>query len=70
MRHNRSIVDFNGQSMTHDQWVRQQGVRIAPTVLFFGRAGQEVAARLKGAYLPDFYGSYLEARIQKARGSW
>ena len=67
MRHNRSIVDFNGQSMTHDQWVRQQGVRIAPTVLFFGRAGQEVAARLKGAYLPDFYNAYLEEQLAQAR---
>jgi thioredoxin-related protein len=67
MRQSRAIVDFQGQSVTHDQWVRQQGVRLAPTVLFFGRAGQEVAARLKGAYLPDFYNAYLEEQLAQAR---
>jgi thioredoxin-related protein len=67
MRQSRAIVDLRGQSMTHDQWVRQQGVRLAPTVLFFGRAGQEVAARLKGAYLPDFYNAYLEEQLAQAR---
>ena len=67
MRHSRVITDFNGKSMTHDQWVRQREVRIAPTVLFFGRDGQEVATRLKGAYLPDFYNAYLEDQLTQAR---
>ena len=67
MRQARSIVDFNGQSISHDQWVRQREIRLAPTVLFFGRDGQEVAARLKGAYLPDFYGAYLDEQLALAR---
>ena len=67
MREDKSLVDFQGNKTTHDQWVRQQNVRIAPTVLFFGREGQEVAARLKGAYLPDFYNAYLEEQLALAR---
>ena len=66
MRSQRPLIDLQGQPTTHDQWVKQQGVRIAPTVLFFGRAGQEVAARLKGAYLPDFYNAYLEDQLAQA----
>ena len=67
MRQKTPIVDFGGKSLTHDEWVRQRGIRIAPTVLFFGRDGQEVAARLKGAYLPDFYNAYLEEQLANAR---
>lgn len=70
MRSQASTVDFNGQRVTHDQLVQQWRISIAPTLLFFGPQGREAAERMEGAYLPDFYGSYLEARIQKARSSW
>jgi len=67
MRDNRVLVDFDGTSLTHDAWVRKQGIKLAPTVLFFGAQGREVAARLKGAYLPDFYGAYLDEQLAVAR---
>jgi hypothetical protein len=67
MRDNRALVDFDGTSLTHDAWVRKQGIKLAPTVLFFGAQGREVAARLKGAYLPDFYGAYLDEQLAVAR---
>jgi hypothetical protein len=70
MRSQATTVDFKGQRVTHDQLVQQWRISIAPTLLFFGPQGREVAERMEGAYLPDFYGSYLEARIQKARASW
>ena len=41
--------------------------RFAPTVLFLGPNGQELAERLVGVAVPDFYGSYLEARLAQAR---
>lgn len=70
MRSQAVTQDFQGQRVTHDQLVQQWRIAIAPTLLFFGPQGREVAERMEGAYLPDFYGSYLEARIQKARSSW
>jgi hypothetical protein len=70
MRSQAVTVDFNGQRVTHDQLVQQWRISITPTLLFFGPQGHEAAERMEGAYLPDFYGSYLEARIQKARASW
>jgi hypothetical protein len=36
-------------------------------VLFFGPQGQELAERLVGVAVPDFYGEYLEARLTEAR---
>jgi hypothetical protein len=67
MRDNRALVDFDGTALTHDAWVRKQGIKLAPTVLFFGAQGREVATRLKGAYLPDFYGAYLDEQMAVAR---
>ena len=67
MRQNHSVIDFSGVPTTHDQLTRQWRVSIAPTLLFFGPGGKEVAERMEGGYLPDFYGPYLEDRI--ARGS-
>lgn len=69
MRTSRSLRDFKGQPMTHDAISRAWRIRVAPTVLFFGRGGAEVAERLTGAYIPDFYGSYLEDRLQQARAT-
>jgi thioredoxin-related protein len=67
MRDGRALVDFDGTALTHDAWVRKQGIKLAPTVLFFGAQGREVATRLKGAYLPDFYGAYLDEQLALAR---
>lgn len=53
--------------MTHDQLVRAWRVNVAPTALFFGPGGKEVAERLKGGYIEDFDGAYLEQRLQQAR---
>jgi thioredoxin-related protein len=67
MRDARALVDFDGTPRTHDTWVRKMGIKLAPTVLFFGAQGREVASRLKGAYLPDFYGAYLDEQLAVAR---
>lgn len=67
MRDMRSLVDFDGASLTQDAWIRKQNIKLAPTVMFFGAQGREVASRLKGAYLPDFYGAYLDEQLAIAR---
>ncbi|MFM1949119.1 MAG: hypothetical protein RL706_1140 [Pseudomonadota bacterium] len=67
MRSDRQVIGLQGQPQTHDQLVKQWRVSIAPTLIFFGPKGQEVAERMEGGYLPDFYGAYLEERIALAR---
>lgn len=61
-----AITGFDGQATTHGQLLRAWKVSVAPTVLFFGRGGREVAERLVGASIPDYYGAYLEQRLQVA----
>jgi thioredoxin-related protein len=67
MRTQQLTHDFKGAVATHEQMIQSWGVRVAPTVLFFGRSGVEVAERLTGGYIPDFYGAYLDDRLAKAR---
>lgn len=69
MRSAKPVRDFRGRSLTHDDLVRSWGIKVAPTVLFFGRGGVEVAERLVGGYIPDFYGAYLDQRLQQARAA-
>ena len=67
MRQNQPVLDFAGKLTTHDQLTRLWKVSITPTLLFFGPGGKEVAERMEGAYLPDFYGPYLEERLAQGR---
>jgi hypothetical protein len=69
MGDSRAVRGFDGRPTTHAQQLRDWGVEIAPTVLFFGRNGREIAERLAGASIPDFYGAYLEERLVQARRS-
>lgn len=67
MRSQQPVLDFAGKLTTHDQLTRLWKVSITPTLLFFGPGGKEVAERMEGAYLPDFYGPYLEERLATGR---
>lgn len=69
MRSPRLLRDFKGGSVTHDAMTRSWSIRVAPTVLFFGRDGREVAERLVGGYIPDFYGAYLDERLLRSRAA-
>lgn len=67
MHSTQVLQGFDGARLSHEAMRRAWGVRIAPTVLFFGPGGKEVAPRLVGASIPDFYGAYLDQRLQQAQ---
>ena len=67
MNSDAALQIFDGTVTTHAQQVRAWGIKLAPTVLFFGHSGAEVAPRLEGAGAADFYGAYLDARLERAR---
>ena len=69
MGSSQPLLDSGGQPVTHAEQVQRWGVKVAPSLLFFGRQGKEVADRLVGALLPDFYGAYLAQRLETARQS-
>lgn len=62
-----NLQGFQGENTTPAEQARLWKARFAPTVLFLGPKGQELAERLVGVAVPDFYGEYLNARLQEAR---
>lgn len=66
-RHLTSVIDARGHVLTQDQMIRAWGVKVAPTILFLGKGGKEIAPRLTGGSTSDFYGAYLDERIAIAR---
>lgn len=69
MRSHAVVQDFSDIHRTHDELIRRWGITVAPSILFFGLGGLEVAERLIGGYLPDFYGAYLDERLRVARAA-
>ena len=68
-RNSASVTDARGQVLTQDQLIRAWGVKVAPSVLFLGKEGKEIAPRLTGGSTSDFYGSYLDERIRTAQAA-
>ncbi len=62
-----NLQGFKGETTTPAEQARLWKARFAPTVLFFGPDGQELAERLVGVAVPDFYGEYFDARLAEAR---
>lgn len=62
------LRDADGKRTSARAWARAQGVRVAPTVLFLDARGRPAAPALRGIQ-PDFYGAYLEQRLEEARGA-
>ncbi len=58
--------DELGQPTSCRDWAKAKGIRIAPTLLWLGKGGQELVSRLPGMSSRDFYGAYLDERMQQA----
>ncbi len=65
----KALEDYGGRPSTQSAVARRLRIRVAPTVLFLDPSGRELAPRLEGIVVPDFYGAYLEERWRQARGS-
>lgn len=60
------LAGFDGAATTGARMARALGVKLAPTLLFVGPGGRELAERLRGVPSPDFYGAYLQQRVDAA----
>ena len=70
MRKTTPVKDTLGRHTTHGALIKDWGVKLAPTLLFLGPGGIEIAPRLVGAAVPDFYDAYLQERIDTALQSF
>lgn len=62
-----AMLGLDGKPTTAALQTRAWKASFTPTVLFLGARGQELAERLVGIAVPDFYGAYLGDRLAAAR---
>ena len=67
MDHTTTLADFAGHRITGADFAKQMQARFAPTVMFHGPDGAQLAESIVGFRLADFYGAYLERAIEEAR---
>ncbi len=62
------MIDFEGNTVNADEFAAKYEVFVAPTLLFLDENGQEVSDKLIGIWSVDFFGSFIDERIDSARG--
>jgi thioredoxin-related protein len=62
-----TVQDFDGLSTSPAALAERWKIGLTPTLLFVGPDGRERAARLEGVSSTDFYGEYLNQRLDEAR---
>jgi thioredoxin-related protein len=62
-----SLIDFDGRSVTTNEFAAQYDVTLTPTLVFLNAAGVEMSEKLVGIWSEDFYGGFIDNRIDEAR---
>jgi thioredoxin-related protein len=62
-----TVIDFEGMSMTTNEFAARYEVDLTPTLLFLDADGMEMSERLVGIWSEDFYGGFIDNRIDEAR---
>ena len=57
---------FSGELITHARFARQNGIKLTPTIKLFDARGNELTEPLIGLTTPDYYGVFLDQRIDEA----
>jgi len=64
---NETLIDFKGNRVSASEFAAKYGVVVTPTLLFLDENGQEVSDKLVGIWSVDFYGGFIDERIDSAR---
>ena len=62
-----TLVDFDGQSVSTAEFASRYQVSLTPTLLFLNADGKEMSDKLVGIWSEDFYGGFIDSRIDEAR---
>lgn len=57
---------FSGKATTHARFSRENGIKLTPTIKLFDAEGRELTEPLIGLSTPDYYGGFLDQRIDQA----
>ncbi|MDH3636154.1 MAG: thioredoxin fold domain-containing protein [Gammaproteobacteria bacterium] len=62
-----TLVDFDGRSLSTAEFASRYEVSLTPTLLFLNAEGKELSEKLVGIWSEDFYGGFIDGRIDQAR---
>lgn len=62
-----TLIDFDGRSMSTGEFAERYDVSLTPTLLFLNADGVEMSEKLVGIWSEDFYGGFIDNRIDEAR---
>ncbi len=62
-----SLIDFDGRSITTAEFAAQYDVTLTPTLVFLNAEGVEMSEKLVGIWSEDFFGGFIDNRIDEAR---
>ena len=66
----QTVIDFDGRSLATNEFAARYGVSLTPTLLFLNADGIETSERLVGIWSEDYYGGFIDSRIDTARDSF
>ncbi len=62
-----TLIDFEGRSMSTSEFASRYDISLTPTLLFIDGDGVEMSEKLVGIWSEDFYGGFIDNRIDEAR---
>jgi len=62
-----TVIDFEGRTVSTSEFASHYGVSLTPTLLFLNAEGVEMSEKLVGIWSEDFYGGFIDNRIDEAR---
>lgn len=57
---------FSGKATTHARFAKANRIKLTPTIKLFDAEGNELTEPLVGLSTPDYYGGFLDQRIDQA----
>jgi thioredoxin-related protein len=63
------LVDFDGNFTSTGEFAAKYRVSVTPTLVFLDSEGREISKKLVGIWSEDFYGGYIDNRIDEARAN-
>jgi thioredoxin-related protein len=64
-----TVTDFEGNFMSTREFAARYRVSVTPTLLFLNSDGVEVSEKLVGIWSEDFFGVFIDDRIEEARAN-
>ena len=63
------LTDFHGLRVSPQAFAGRYDVDLTPTLVFVDGRGREIAPRLVGVYSLDFFGGFVDQRIEQGQAT-